>query len=508
MIRLFFHLISGIILICVASLPMRAEKVVILHTNDTHSQIEPEELSDLGGVARRKVLIDSIRAVEPNVILVDAGDVVQGSLYFTVFEGKVESAVMNALGYDIMILGNHEFDKGINWIADFWKDTDAAKLATNYNLKGTPLDSMASPYKVITSGGHRIGFFAINLDPRGIILDNNFGDIKYLDPVKAANSVAWYLKNIENVDKVVAITHIGYVNKDDLFNDRDLIKATENIDLLIGGHSHTAIGDKPDGIVWKHHPNSVGDSVVVAQTGRTGYNLGKVVIDFDNDTIMSSLIPVDKRLDSRLDTALLEVIAPYKHVVDSIKAIKIGHVMADMVLEENALLNFMADYVKDRGSVLSGKKNKVDLAIVNRGGVRRPISEGYLTKGQILESFPFDNKVVVLELPGSELLKLFDSMAHNGGEGVSSNVEALMDAEKKTCKWVTISGKPIDANKIYRIATIDYLAQGKDGLVELLKGEVTHVSPMLVKDDMIADFESGRVKGRKINYDNKLRMHY
>ncbi len=506
MIRLFSRLAINLILISATSLQVRAEKVVILHTNDTHSQIEPDDITDKGGVARRKVLIDSIRAAEPNVILVDAGDVVQGTLYFTEFDGKVESAMMNALDYDIQILGNHEFDNGINWIAGYWNDIKATKLATNYNLKGTPLDSMALPYKVIPSGEHRIGFFAINLDPRGIILDNNFGDIQFLDPVKAANSVAWYLKNVENVDKVVAITHIGYANKDNLFDDRDLIKATENVDLLIGGHSHTEIGDEPRGVVWKHHPNSAGDTVVVAQTGRQGFYLGKVEIDFDNDTIVSSLIPVNKRLDSRLDTALLNVIAPYKHVVDSIKSIKIGRVMEDMVLEEQALLNFMADYVLDRGTSLSGKK--IDLAIVDRGGVRRPIPKGDLTKGQLMESFPFDNKVVVLELPGSLLLKLFDLMTRNGGEGVSRNVEALMDAEEHICKWVTISGKSIDPQKIYRIATIDYLAQGKDGLTELLNGEITHVSPGLVKEDMIADFESGRVKGRKMKYDGKVRMHY
>ncbi|MDE7411982.1 MAG: bifunctional metallophosphatase/5'-nucleotidase [Paramuribaculum sp.] len=493
--------------ISAVSLTAYADKVVILHTNDTHSQIEPDG-HDRGGVARRKVLIDSVRAVEPNVILVDAGDAVQGSLYFTLFGGDVESKVMNEMGYDIQILGNHEFDNGIEWIADYWKGVNATKLATNYNLQGTPLDSMAVAYEIVKAGDRRIGFFAINLDPNDIILDEKFGDIKYLDPVKAANSLAWYLKNVKNVDKVVAITHIGYANENDLFNDRDLIKATDNIDILIGGHSHTAIfpyGNK-DEIVKPYYPNASGDSVLIAQTGRQGFYLGQIDIDFDKDNITSQLIPVDKRLDSRVDESLVRLIAPYKHVVDSIKAIKIGKVGQDMNTNEPALLNWMADYVYERGKTISGKN--VDLAIVNKGGVRRPILKGDLTKGAVMETFPFENKVVVLELKGDVLAEVFDTMAKRKGEGVSKNVDAVISPQNDRCESVKISGKSIDPDKIYRVATIDYLANGKDDMVGLKQGIITHISPDLVYDDMIADFVSGKIKKRQMKYDGNRRMHY
>ena len=185
------------------------EKLVILHTNDTHSQIVPGN-DNLGGVMRRKAIIDSVRNAEKNVLLVDAGDAVQGTLYFYLYGGKVEQEVMNILGVEARILGNHEFDNGIDSLAAVLKYSDAEMLSANYDLSQTPLDGRFKPYTIKEYGGKRIGIIGINLDPNGIISPDNFKGLEYLPIVATANLTAEKLKKEEKVDAVIALTHIGY----------------------------------------------------------------------------------------------------------------------------------------------------------------------------------------------------------------------------------------------------------------------------------------------------------
>lgn len=226
----------------VPALHISAESLTIIHTNDTHSQIDPTD-KELGGILRRQVLIDSIRAEHPGALLVDAGDMVQGTLFFTLYGGLAERDMMNALGYDIQILGNHEFDNGIDSIAAIYRGLNADKISTNYDVRGTALEGVIKPYTIRQVGDKKVAFIGINLDPKGMIADKNYVGLKYLDAVKAANSTAWHLKHNEGVDRVVAITHIGYT-ADEGITDPELVKASEDIDLVIGGHSHTVIDGK------------------------------------------------------------------------------------------------------------------------------------------------------------------------------------------------------------------------------------------------------------------------
>lgn len=217
----------------------QADKIVILHTNDTHSQIDPDD-RNLGGIARRKVLVDSVRAANRNTLLVDAGDAVQGTVYFSLFKGAAESAAMNALGYDLQIVGNHEFDNGLEEFARYWNRVNATPLATNYDFTGTPAEGIFRPWEIREIGGKRIGFIGIGLDPHGMVADANFAGMRYLDAIEAANAVAWVLKNIERVDMTVALTHIGY-GSESLASDTALARSSRDIDIIIGGHTHTSI---------------------------------------------------------------------------------------------------------------------------------------------------------------------------------------------------------------------------------------------------------------------------
>ena len=497
---MFKQIVISLLAACMGAGAVWADKIVILHTNDTHSQIDADD-KGLGGVARRKVLVDSVRAACPATLLVDAGDAVQGTVYFSLFKGDAESDAMNALGYDIQIIGNHEFDNGLEDFARYWRRVNATKIATNYDFAGTPADSIFTPWSIKEAGGKRIGFMGIGLDPHGMVADANFAGMRYLDAVKAANAVAWMLKNIEKTDLVVAVTHIGYYN-DDRVSDLGLARSSEDIDIIIGGHSHTAINpcesDSPAWIV----DNALGKPVLVAQTGKSGRNLGEITIDTDSAKISYRLIPVDSRLDSRVDSEFLGVIEPYRAKVDSVMNIRIGKVSRDM--DRNEMTNFMADFVADEARRLTGQK--VDFAIVNKGGVRGDFHKGPLTVGHVMQVFPFDNKIVVLRIKGSDLIDNFKVMTRSGGNGLSREAEVVFDGRDNIVS-AKVNGSDIDPDKTYTVATIDYLANGGDYMEPLTRAEQVARSVDKLYDDMIDVFRNGAMKGRTLKADSKVRMH-
>lgn len=477
----------------------QADDLVILHTNDTHSQIDPDSRG-LGGVLRRKALIDSVRDVHDNVLLVDAGDMVQGTLYFTLFGGEVEAKLMNYLGYDIQILGNHEFDNGVDEVEKIFSKLNAEKLSTNYDLSATPLSKIFRPYSVREIDGKKIGFIAINLDPKGMIADKNSKGVVYLDAIKAANATAWHLRHNEKVDLVVALTHIGY-SEDGLVDDLDLAASSEDIDIIIGGHTHTVIDPQSD-----EHPdflvdNAVGRPVLIAQTGKSGVNVGEIVIDLDDLSYFSRLLPVDSRYDKASDDELEDILSPYRSEVEFFRNYKIAK-SPGLTKDDWSLVNWMADFVKEEGSRLAGKK--VDLAIVNKGGVRTDMPKGDVTKGTIMQIFPFDNRIVVVRMKGADLRNALDVMAARGGDGVSKGTDVTFDASTGKTTGILINGKELDPEKEYLVATIDYLARGGDYMTPMTKGETVAESPEIIYETMIDCLQNRKTT---IKADRILRMH-
>lgn len=480
-----------------------AADLVILHTNDTHSQIDPDD-KDRGGALRRKALIDSVRAVERNVLLVDAGDAVQGTLYYTLYKGELEQRLLNEMGYDIQIMGNHEFDNGVDVLAKNYRKACSVILSTNYDFRATALNGLVRPYTIREYDGRRIGVIAINLNPKGMIADNNIVGVSHLDEVRAANSMAWYLKNVERVDMVIAMSHIGY-DIDGVVSDVDVIKASHDIDIVIGGHSHTELGanvvDSPAYLL----PDADGDSVLVAQTGKAGRYLGEIKINLDDMSASSRLIPINKRLDNRIDPELKELIKPYRAGVDSLMSVKIGHSSIELEQGSVALLNMVSDFVYNEGRrVVNGE---VDMAIMNKGGIRQGIPKGDITKGMIMSMLPFENKVYVIDIKGSDLAEALDVMARRDGDGVSRGVDIVFDADTDHCIRIEINGKVLDPEQIYRVATIDYLANGGDYMESLTRGKVVAMSENRLDIDLINQFETGILKGKKLNPSMKMRMH-
>lgn len=484
------------------SLCASAEKLVILHTNDTHSQIDPDDKDNLGGIARRKVIVDSVRGAEKNVLLVDAGDAVQGTLYFNIFGGEVEQKAMNALGYDLRILGNHEFDNGIEALAKMLDEADSEFLATNYKLENTPLADEFEKYAIREVDGKRIGFIAINLEPKGMISEGNYNGLEYTDAVEAANAAAWWLKNVEHCDMVVALTHIGY-NPAVPPGDMNLAESTRNIDIIIGGHSHDLIDPAKDTLQWRVK-NLDGKEVLVTQVGKQGKNVGEISIDLDNGTAEYRVIPVTKRYDDRLDPKMAELIAPYRAGVDSLMQVPVGKTAKELGQLSPELLNWATDIVMERGSRLAPN---VDFAILNKGGLRRGLPKGTITKGQIMTMLPFDNHIQVIDIKGSDLLEAFDQMAKVEGNGVSDGVQieyvTAPDGSPEVVS-ATLNGKPIDADATYRVATIDYLAGGGDYMPSLARHTQVAASDNVLYDDVLDYLKAQR--GKKQNPKGNIRF--
>ncbi len=464
-----------------------SDNLVILHTNDTHSQIDPND-KDQGGILRRKVLIDSVRKAEPNVVLIDAGDVVQGTLYFTLYNGEVERKMMNALGYDIQVLGNHEFDNGVESLAEQWRELNADKITSNYDLRGTALEGLFKPFTVRRFGDKVVGFLAINLDPPGMIASDKSEGVIYLDGIKAANSIAWYLKNVEHADLVVAVTHVGYETENlPTPGDIDIAGASEDIDVIIGGHSHTLIDPTlPNAPRWMV-PNAVGDSVLVVQTGSRGVNLGLIDIDLDTKAKTYRLLPVDSRLDDRIDPAAAAILEPYRAGVDSLMNVKVARMAQEMPQSSQLILNWVADAMFAMGADFSDRP--VDLAIVNKGGIRRGLPKGDITKGMIMTMLPFDNKLVVMDIKGSDLTDAFAVMARRGGDGFSAGFDY----------------KNIEPDRTYRLVTIDYLANGGDYMEPLTHGTVLAHSHLRLDETLMEYLEQNKKKLIKYT-DGKPRM--
>ncbi|MDE7143037.1 MAG: bifunctional metallophosphatase/5'-nucleotidase, partial [Muribaculaceae bacterium] len=474
---------------------------VIIHTNDTHSQLDPTD-KGLGGIQRRKVLIDSIKAEHPNVLVADAGDAVQGTLFFTLYGGRAEMEAMNALGYDIAILGNHDFDNGVDSLARNIGLSDARWISTNYDFsQRADLDSLFSPYEIYDIGGKKIAFIGLNLDPKGMIAEGNYDGVRYLDVVKAANSTAWVLKYLKGADLVVALTHLGYAGMPNP-SDEDIASASEDIDIILGGHSHTTI---VPGTGKEWIKNAAGRPVLVTQNGKSGTKVTEVIIDLDS---IGSALPVfrqhtiDSRLDSSTDPAIEALLAPYRKGVDELMGVKIGRTAKALDNNGAALLNFVADFCRDRGSSLVGKP--VDLALMNKGSLRRSLPKGTITQGEIISMQPFSNKVLVIEIKGKDLLEAFDVMASRGGDGVSSEVSARFDPSTGRCTSVLIGGKPVDPEATYRVATIDYLANGGDYMEPLTRGKVVASSGDIVYNDLIGYIKS--LKNKPINPSDTPRM--
>ncbi len=246
------------------------DHLTILHTNDTHSQIEPKSNGQCG-YARRMGMIAQERKADKNLLLVDAGDFCQGTPYFNIYRGRVEIDAMNRMRYDAVTLGNHEFDNGLDTLAEVLKGAQFPVVCANYDFTGTAMEGMTKPFVIVRKGGLKVGIFGLGCDPKGLIADKNFLPAQYLAPYLIAQQMADTLRQ-QGCDVVVCLSHMGTYGKakEDIC-DVEMVKNTRGIDVVIGGHTHKLYDQL-------RVPNLDGDSIPLCQMSKGGAYLGKIML--------------------------------------------------------------------------------------------------------------------------------------------------------------------------------------------------------------------------------------
>lgn len=257
--------------------------LTILHTNDVHSYIDPfppthPKNPNMGGVARRATIIENIRKENPNVLLLDAGDIFQGTPYFNFYGGELEFKLMSMMGYDAATMGNHDFDNGIDGFHSQLPHAQFEFVSANYDFRNTVLDGKVNPYKIFNKGGIKVGVFGLGIALNGLVDKKLYKETVYIDPIDVTQDIVNKLRKEQHCNLVICLSHLGYKYKDDndKISDSKLASLTHGIDLIIGGHTHTFL-DRP--MVLK---NVVDEDVLVNQVGCYGINLGR--IDFYLDS--------------------------------------------------------------------------------------------------------------------------------------------------------------------------------------------------------------------------------
>ena len=453
---------------------------VMLFTNDFHSQIEPMDGGG-GGVLRLKALVDSVRTAEPHVLLADAGDLVQGTYYFSLLNGVVEMKMLDMLKYDIRTIGNHEFDKKMTGLGDMLALSKVPVVTSNYDFSNTALAQYVAPSKILNAGSIKVGFIGLNVRLLNLVNKTACEGVVWQDAINVADKYAEELR-AQGADMVIAISHLGYGSGSDAdYYDRGLAAKTKHIDMIIGGHSHTTLR-KADFIT-----DLDGDQVPVVQTGSKGLNLGYAKIKLDDKgkpSFTYRLIPVNSRLDDRIDPAFSSIIDDYAAEVKEKMNVKLGYAPYEIKrgTPESPLGNISAD-----GLIWAAKKFHnfdADVAVYNSGGVRANISKGDVTLGDVYAAFPFDNVLSMLTITGKNLRYLMYEVPYN----LYVNKEVKMVSSSSG--WVdsiTINGKAIDDKKEYTVVTIDYISDN-DAYTSILENPIKREDSVEIIRDYFGEY--------------------
>lgn len=473
--------------------------LTILHTNDVHSRAEMTKVDEgmYGGYARAARLIHEQRVSSVNPILLSAGDVFQGTLYFNVYEGLSDLAAMNLIGYDAMAVGNHEFDKGSEVLSIFAKHANFPLLAANIDVSKDPyLKDLIKSSVILEVGGENIGVVgAITSDLLSI--SSPGPDVKMLDLIESVQDSIDRLLGA-GVNKIIVLSHVGY--REEL----DMAKRLRGVDVVVGGHSHTLLGKISD----PNFPSSSGDyptvvknasadTALVVQAWQWGILLGKLEVTFDDEGKIvrwsGSPIPVVETIVP--DPVMESVMLAFRRPIDSLAKEVIGVAETGLPTArggESVMGNFIAD-----AQLEACRKMGVVLAMMNAGGVRSSLSAGKVSYGDLIMVQPFGNTLVVLDLTGQEIKDSLEWGVRQmpGGTGgmlyVSKGTTYTVDSSQPVGSRVVdveINGDKIDLSKTYRVVVNSFIAGGGDGHTVIKGAKGSRVDTGLVDLDALIDY--------------------
>ncbi|MHA2855711.1 5'-nucleotidase C-terminal domain-containing protein [Paenibacillus lautus] len=479
--------------------------LTILHTNDTHANLDTVSSPD--NIARRVTAIKEAKAHAVNPLLVDAGDVFSGTLYFNQYLGLADLEFMNLVQYDAMTFGNHEFDKGSEVLNDFIEHAEFPFVSSNVNFSADALltqkfknevtrdakDATIYPAIIMEVDGEQVGLIGLTTEDTANIASP--GDVTFENAVQKAKDTVAMLKN-EGINKIVVLSHLGY----DV--DVNLAKEVEGIDIIVGGHSHTkldqAVVDRSDS-----------EPKLIVQTGEKGQFLGQLEVVFDDEGVLqewnSSLISVDEKDSNEQyviqpDPEALQILnTKYKPGVEALKQtevgtteVKLNGARADVRTKETNLGNLIADGMLDAAQAAG--TNAV-IALQNGGGIRESIEAGKITMGDVMTVLPFNNDLVTITLTGAEIKEAMENgvsktPAQDGRFPHIAGMKFYYDSTKPVGSRVLrieVKGKngyePIDMNKSYEVATNAFTAKGGDFYASLEKAYLEGRVNLLYKPD-------------------------
>ena len=482
-----------------------APVVTIIHSNDTHSQIDPDVRTERGGVVERAAMLEYFRSQTPELMYLDAGDMVQGSPYFNIFKGELEFLCMDQQQLIATTFGNHEFDNGLNSLDSLFAKSHFQLISSNYHCENTVMAKHVKPHLILNNNGVKVGITGVTCNPEGLIFSRYWDGITYENPVTAVNREAKILRE-EGCDLVVVLSHVGYIPQDSSM-DVEIAQKSQDIDIIIGAHSHINI---EDGL---YVSNQNGQPVLITQTGGKANPMGYLAItmkrgsNYENckysvDSIVcKKLHPEDYDLTG-YGQKMAELIKPYADSVVATMNEVIGH--APMLMEkgrpQSTLGNFAADALRAMGEKAYG--HAMDLGLTNNGGIRNVLPDGDVSVGTMYSIFPFENELTILEMKGSDVLDLINSLAGKKLEAMSGmNVTLEQDGDRVYASSIKVGGKPVDPERIYFVATIDYLAEGNSGMGALTKAVKTTKTGILLRDLMIDYIKQLTARSEEIKAD-------
>jgi len=485
--------------------PVGIDSLVVLHTNDLHSHLFPFERAEgtsVGGAAARNALIARERVKTPDLLLLDGGDVIQGTPVYNLFRGVPDAKAMASAKYDAVALGNHDLDDGPRaWLrlvdlagyealsanvfaaADSpWVNARAEEVPAAARRGATwvggkrvsaraPLRYLARPYVIRPWRGKRIAIFGLTTrDLTRIVLFSRNGGVAVADPIAVARLLVPELR--KKSDYVIALTHVGVPT------DKNLAAKVPGIDLIVGGHSHTAL-TSPAYARRGSDPWRGGTPIV--QAGSWGDRLGRTVLTLSSGRpagATTRLLPV--RPADGEDAALATLLRPYQDSVRVAMGATVFH--TDRIIRrlgdkdvESELGSFAAEVVRETG--------RADIGFVNSGGIRATLPKGAVTVGDVVTVLPFDNTVVTVPMRGDEVRRLLDFVAGRVGKGGYGEVAGVSFIIRDgRAASIRVGGRPLQADRVYRVATIDYLYEGGDGYTHFGRatgGEVERTGTVL-----------------------------
>ena len=468
-------------------------ELTILHTNDVHAHydsFEPFGEPVQGGVARLKTAVDNIRATTDNVLLLDAGDQFQGTLYFTVGGANIVADVMNEMGYDAMVVGNHEFDAGPATLASFIRMADFSVLSSNIDAsEDSDLAHGFSGLSVRYVNGQAIAVFGLTSEHTAIASSPG-PNVHFLDAVETAQQVAANLDE-RGFDIIIALTHLGYER------DLELARTVSGIDIIVGGHSHTWLAEYPSVV-----SSSSGEPVLVVTASEWGKLLGRLDVTFTRDGLVDTFEGAPVIIDASVpeDEEMLELLAAYRPAIDALMTkivggtdVALNGAREDVRVRETNLGNLICDAMLWKTQAFG-----TTLAIQNGGGIRASIPKGMITMGQVLEVLPYGNQITVVGLYGEEVWEALENGVSQVEDGAGrfphvAGMRYTFDSSAEPGDRViavdvwdgaTETYVPISPMGVYQLATNNFIADGGDDFGVLALSSERYEAGWLLSDTL------------------------